>query len=231
MLLAVGGVQVLRSLASPNAQGPFLISFGGAMIPRLHEVVVDRTNARDRRRAVSVHGARDQRSSGVETLTDRSRSGDGRPGRGGRAVHAATLACATCSWPVRWQRRLCCLSGRGCWSTASAGSHVWIRAGTPRGCSRSTWSPLRNTRHHGRRMLIDELLVELRRTPGVQGAGFTYAGPLLGLIDHVGVFVPPGRTPEEMRGIPDGPSNPLGQPRLPPDHGGALTGWPLAGAA
>jgi putative ABC transport system permease protein len=52
-------------------------------------------------------------------------------------------------------------------------------------------------------MLIDELLVQVRRTPGVQGAGFTYAGPLLALVDHFGVFVPPGRTPEEMRGIPD----------------------------
>jgi len=54
-------------------------------------------------------------------------------------------------------------------------------------------------------MLIEELLGELRRMPGVQGAGFTYAGPLLGLIDHFGVFVPPGRTPEEMRGSPDAP--------------------------
>jgi len=41
--------------------------------------------------------------------------------------------------------------------------------------------------------------------PAVQGTGFTYAGSLLGLIDHFGVFVPPGRTPEEMRGIPDAP--------------------------
>ncbi|MGE5834864.1 MAG: ABC transporter permease, partial [Acidobacteriota bacterium] len=41
VLLAVGGKQLLRSLASPNAPGPFLISFGGVMIPRLHEVAVD----------------------------------------------------------------------------------------------------------------------------------------------------------------------------------------------
>jgi ABC-type antimicrobial peptide transport system permease subunit len=40
-LLAVGGVQVLRSLASPNAQGPFLIPWSGGMIPRLHEIAVD----------------------------------------------------------------------------------------------------------------------------------------------------------------------------------------------
>ena len=54
-------------------------------------------------------------------------------------------------------------------------------------------------------MLIEQLLGELRRTPGVHGAGFTYAGPLLGLIHRFGVFVPPGRTPEEMSGIPDAP--------------------------
>ena len=62
-----------------------------------------------------------------------------------------------------------------------------------------------DTPHNGRRLLVEELLEELRRTPGVQGAGFTYAGPLLGLIDHFGVFVPPGRAQEEMRGIPDAP--------------------------
>jgi predicted permease len=54
-------------------------------------------------------------------------------------------------------------------------------------------------------MLIEALLGELRRMPRVQGAGFTYAGPLLRLIDHFGMFVPPGRTPEEMRGSPDAP--------------------------
>jgi predicted permease len=53
--------------------------------------------------------------------------------------------------------------------------------------------------------LIEDLLAELRRMPGVQGAGFTYAGPLLGLVDRFGIFVPPGRTPDEMRGNPDNP--------------------------
>ena len=77
VLLAVGGVQVLRSLASPNAQGPFLIPFGGAMIPRLHEVAVDGWMLAHRGRVVGIHSSRDQRSSGVETVTDRSRAGDG----------------------------------------------------------------------------------------------------------------------------------------------------------
>ena len=35
--------------------------------------------------------------------------------------------------------------------------------------------------------------------------GYTYAGPLLGIVDTFGVFVPPGRTPDEMRGNPDNP--------------------------
>ena len=53
--------------------------------------------------------------------------------------------------------------------------------------------------------LIDTLLTELRRQPDVRGVGYTYAGPLLGIVDTLGVFVPPGRTPDEMRGNPDNP--------------------------
>jgi hypothetical protein len=39
--LAVGFVGVLREFASPHAQGAFQISFGGSIVPRLHEVGVD----------------------------------------------------------------------------------------------------------------------------------------------------------------------------------------------
>ncbi len=53
--------------------------------------------------------------------------------------------------------------------------------------------------------LIDTLLAELRTLPEVTGVGYTYAGPLLGIVDRMGWFVPPGRTPEEMRDNPDNP--------------------------
>ena len=53
--------------------------------------------------------------------------------------------------------------------------------------------------------LIERLINELRALPRVQSAGFTYAGPLLGLVDQFGTFVPQGRTPDEMRGNPDNP--------------------------
>src|SRR5882672_9049838 len=39
--LAIGGVALAREFGSPHAQGAFQIAFGGAMLPRLHEVVVD----------------------------------------------------------------------------------------------------------------------------------------------------------------------------------------------
>ena len=38
--------------------------------------------------------------------------------------------------------------------------------------------------------------------PEVRSAGFTYAGPLLALVDTFGVFVPQGRTVDEMRDRP-----------------------------
>jgi putative ABC transport system permease protein len=53
--------------------------------------------------------------------------------------------------------------------------------------------------------LIETLLAELRRQPDVRSVGYTYAGPLLGIIDRFGVFVPPGRTPDEMKDHPDNP--------------------------
>jgi putative ABC transport system permease protein len=46
---------------------------------------------------------------------------------------------------------------------------------------------------------IESLLTALRNRPEVEQAGFAYAGILLGLQDTVGVFVPPGRTVEEMQ--------------------------------
>jgi predicted permease len=53
--------------------------------------------------------------------------------------------------------------------------------------------------------VIDTLLTELRRLPDVRASGYTYAGPLLGIVDRVGWFVPPGHTEQEMRGNPNNP--------------------------
>jgi putative ABC transport system permease protein len=206
ILLAVGGVHVLRSLASPNAQGPFLISFRGTMIPRLHEVVVD-----GRMLAIAIGlstltalvisvlpAVRLSRLDHVRAFGVRGASG-GASGLGGDTrlrnllvagqVATATILLVAAGLLVNSFSRLVRVDPG--WSASGLVTFYLV---TPQ-----------EYRTQRKAVLIEELLGELRRMPGVKGAGFTYAGPLLGLIDHFGVFVPPGRTPEEMRGNPDAP--------------------------
>ena len=206
VLLAIGGVQVLRSLASPNAQGPFLISFRGTMIPRLHEVVVD-----GRMLAIAIGLSaftalvisvlpvlRLSRIDHVQAIGVRGASGDASGARSDTRLRnllvAGQLATATVL-----------LVGAGLlvnsFSRLARVDPGWNASGL---LTFYLVIPQEYTTPR-KAMLIEELLGELRGMPGVQGAGFTYAGPLLGLIDHFGVFVPPGRAPEEMRGIPDAP--------------------------
>jgi putative ABC transport system permease protein len=52
---------------------------------------------------------------------------------------------------------------------------------------------------------IETLLAWLRAKPDVQSAGFAYSGILLGIQDTVGVFVPPGKSFEDMRREVDKP--------------------------
>jgi putative ABC transport system permease protein len=202
VLLAVGGVQVLRSLASPNAQGPFLIPWGGNMIPRLHEVAVD---GRILVIAIALSAftalvisvlpvLRLSRTDHVQAMGVRGANGAPGDTRVRNLLVAGQVATATLL-----------LVGAGLlvnsFSRLARVDPGWSASGL------LTFYVVAPQEYPTQRKatLIDELLVELRRTPGVQGAGFTYAGPLLGLIDRFGVFVPPGRTLEEMRDTPDGP--------------------------
>ena len=43
VLVSIGGVWFFREFATPDAPGPFRISFGGAILPRLHEAHPDAT--------------------------------------------------------------------------------------------------------------------------------------------------------------------------------------------
>jgi putative ABC transport system permease protein len=202
VLLAVGGVQVLRSLASPNAQGPFLISFGGVMIPRLHEVAVDRwmlaiaagLSAFTALVISALPVLRLSQTDHVQAMGGRAASGARHDTRLRNLLVAGQVATATVL-----------LVGAGLlvnsFDRLTRVDPGWKASGL---LTFYLVAPQEYTTQRKAR-LIDELLVELRGTPGVQAAGFTYAGPLLGLIDTFGVFVPPGRTPEEMRGIPDDP--------------------------
>jgi putative ABC transport system permease protein len=202
VLLAVGGVQVLRSLASPNAQGPFLISFGGVMIPRLHELAVDgwmlAIAAGLSAFTVLVISVlpvlRLSQTDHVQAMAARATSGVRNETRlrnllvGGQ-VATATLLLVGAGLLVNSFGRLTRVDPG--WNASGLLTFYLV-------------APQEYTTQR-KAMLIDELLVELRRTPGVQAAGFTYAGPLLGLIDYVGKFVPAGRTSEDMPDISTGP--------------------------
>lgn len=52
---------------------------------------------------------------------------------------------------------------------------------------------------------IEDILARLGATPGVEAAGFSNAGALVGVVDSAGYFVPPGRSVEEMRKDPRKP--------------------------
>ena len=202
VLLAVGGVQILRSLASPNAPGPFLISFGGVMIPRLHEVAVDGWMlgiatglSAFTALMISVFPVvRLSQTHHVQAMGARAASGARSDTRLRSLLVASQVAAATLL-----------LVGAGLLVNSFAKltrvDPGWNASGllTFYLVAPQDYSTQRKA------MLIDELLVELRRTPGVQAAGFTYAGPLLALIDNVGKFVPAGRTPEDMPDLSTGP--------------------------
>lgn len=198
VLLAVAGVEVLRTLASPNAPGPFRITFGGAVIPRLHEVAVD---GRMLLIALGLSAVtaivisilpvlRLSRVGHVEAMGGRGASGARRDTRLRHLLVAGQVATATLL-----------LVGAGL-VINSFGKLARVDLGW-NASGLLTFYLVAPQEYSTQRKaaLIDEMLVELRRTPGVQNAGFTYAGPLLGLVDTLGAFVPPGRTPEEMRDI------------------------------
>jgi predicted permease len=194
VLLAVVGVQVLRSLASPNAQGPFLIPWGGTMIPRLHEIAVDRWML-----AIAVAlSAFTALVISVLPVWRLSRT-DHVQAMGGRAASSARNETRLRSLLVAGQVAMATvlLVGAGL-LVNSFGRLVRVDPGWNASGLLTFYlvAPQEYTTQR-KAMLIDELLVELRRMPGVQAAGFTYAGPLLGLIDTVGTFVPVGRTPED----------------------------------
>jgi predicted permease len=205
-LLAAGGVFVLRELASLNAEGVFRISFRGVGLPRLHEI--------------SVNGVMLALAVGLSTITalivgilpaiSLSRVDDVRTlGLRGSGSQTGAL-------PREARIRTLLVGGQIALATVlliGAGlllhsfgklSRVdpgWNASGvvTAYLVMPSEYPIVRKA------ALIEDLIREMRRVPGVENAGFTYAGPLLGLIDTLGWFVPPGRTLDEMKGNPDNP--------------------------
>ena len=204
--LAMGGVVLVREFASPHAQGAFQISFGGAMLPRLNEIAVD---ARVLGLAIVVAVVTALLVGIVPAFTmsrlDHARvlGHRGAGGRGGAMRAEMRLRDVLVVGQLAMAMML--LIGAGLlinsFHRLSRVDPGWNASGvlTFYLVMPQDYSTARKAE------LIERLIDELRDVPGVQSAGFTYAGPLLGLVDQFGTFVPPGRTPDEMRGNPDNP--------------------------
>ena len=205
-LLAVGFVYLLREFASPHAQGVFQLSFGGSMLPRLHEISVDgRLLALAMGLAVitalivgALPAFRMSRVDHSQVINYRGAGGQGGARRGDTRARSvlvvaqmvvATMLLVGAGLLINSFTRLARVDPG--WNASGLLMFYLVMP--------QDYSTARKA------ALIDTLLTELRRQPGVRGVGYTYAGPLLGIVDTFGVFVPPGRTPEEMRGNPDNP--------------------------
>jgi putative ABC transport system permease protein len=209
VLLAVGFVQVLREFASPHAQGVFNLAWGGSMVPRLHEIRVDGRllglsmglSAITALLAGAIPAFRMSRTDHVQVvqvMNDRGAGGQGGTRRADTRIRDvlvvaqmvfATMLLVGAGLLINSFTRLVRVDPG--WNASGLLMFYLVLPQdypTPRKAE-----------------VIDTLLTELRRLPEARGAGYTYSGPLLGVVDRVGWFVPPGRTLEEMR---DNPSNP-----------------------
>ena len=205
VVLAVGFVDVLREFASPHAPGVFQLSFGGSMVPRLHEIGVDgRLLGLAMVLAVitallvgAMPAFRMSRVDHAQVMNYR--------GAGGQGGHRADTRARSVLVVAQMMAATMLLVGAGLlinsFSRLARVDPGWNASGLlmfylvmPQDYSTAR-----------KAALIETLLTELRAMPEVTGVGYTYAGPLLGIIDRLGWFVPPGRSLEEMRNNPDNP--------------------------
>src|SRR3989441_209785 len=205
-VLASGGVALVGEFGSPHAQGAFQISFGGVILPRLHEIVVDSrvlglAIALSLATAVLVGTApalQLSRTDRLHALGYRGAGGQGGATRGDMRLRdvlmvgqlaMATMLLVGAALLINSFSRLSLVDPG--WNASGVLTFYLVMP--------QDYSTARKAE------LIERVIDELRALPRVQSAGFTYAGPLLGLVDQFGTFVPQGRTPDEMRGNPDNP--------------------------
>jgi predicted permease len=206
VLVSIGGVWFLREFGSPNAPGPFRISFGGAMLPRLNEVHAD---AKLLVLAILLTGLtamlvgivpalRGSRVGQAHAMNQRGATGQTGARRGGLGLRDALVVGQLGIAIILLIGAGLLINSFGKLSRLDPG---WNASGVLNFylVMPQDYPTVRKA------ALVENVLSELARIPEVRSAGFTYAGPLLGLIDTLGVFVPQGRTVDEMRDRPDTP--------------------------
>jgi predicted permease len=194
--LGAGGVALVKHLATINAQGVFRISFGGNLLPRLQEVDVDGrvllTAFTLSMIASVLFGVLPawqlSRVSQLHALGGRGNSGSRRESRTRTALVVSQLVLATVL-----------LVGAGLLVNSFISLSRVEKGYDPANVVAFQLVVPADYATERKAATIESLLTALRRRPEVEHAGFAYAGILLGLQDTVGVFIPPGRTVEEMQ--------------------------------
>ena len=193
--LGAAGVSVIKQLATIQAQGVFRIVFGGNLLPRLQEVNVD-AGIVIIALSLSVIASllfgvfpawQLSRVSQLHALGTRGTSGSVRESRTRTLLVVSQLVLATVLLVAAGLLVNSFISlsrvEKGYDPTNVVAFQLVLPAEYATDRKAAT---------------IASLLTALRNRPDVQHAGFAYAGILLGLEDTVGVFIPPGRTFEEM---------------------------------
>ena len=195
-LLGAAGVGLIKQLATINAQGVFRIVFGGNLLPRLQEVNVD---GRVLLTALTLSVIASvlfgvlpawqlSRVSQLQALGARAGSGARREARARTVLVVSQLVLATVL-----------LVGAGLLVNSFMNlSRVEKGYDSANVVAFQLVLPAEYATER-KAATIESLLGALRNRPEVEHAGFAYAGILLGLQDTVGVFIPPGRTAEEMQ--------------------------------
>jgi predicted permease len=194
-VLAAAGVGLVKQLATVDAQGVFRISFGGHLLPRIHEVGVD---ARILAFAIGLALVASVVFGLLPALhLSRVSQLQAMGARGGGASRSDTHTRAVL---VLGQLVLATVLLVGAGLLANSFINLLrVEKGYDPANALAFQLVLPNDYSTARKSAtVESLLASLRRLPQVEAAGFAYAGILLGLEDTVGYFVPPGRSPEDF---------------------------------
>jgi len=194
--LAAAGVNLVKRLATIDAQGVFRISFGGHLLPRIDEVGVD-----GRVLVIAVGLAvvssivfgllpamQLSRVSHLQAMGTRGTGTSRGETRTRTALVLSQLVLATVL-----------LVGAGLLVNSFMNLTKVEKGYDPANALAFQLVVPSEYSTERKAATVEALLSALRHVPGIEAAGFAYAGILLGLEDTVGTFTPPGRTLEQMQ--------------------------------
>jgi putative ABC transport system permease protein len=194
--IGVGGILIIKQMTTLDAPGIFRLMFGATILPRGHEVGVDLRVfaiafgiAAITSVCVGILPAlRLSRGSALQAVSGRGGASGRRDSRMRGALVVAQLGLATTL-----------LVGAGLLAHSFVRLATFDKGYRPSGVL--AFNLLLPDRYPVARKAetIAAVLTELRDTAGVRAAGFARHGLLIGEELFVGVFVPPGRSLEEMR--------------------------------